>query len=227
MAEQDRTAQIVSALEVATQTIGSDPSTGMPERMGNLEGPLYEFSRRYCPTLCVDVVLVPEGDKPSVIFAKRGPNAVAPNQDWIFGGRVDKGLDYVMVGEKKTESEIGLKVALSSRDVIGFGTTIFPPNSQETKMRDYTVSTGNLCFATHVPLTTKAMSKIKPADGHDPVWRVATQIDADLDHYVLNAVANAWEKMYGSEWKNHVTDAAVAIIGNPRDFIPLRYHALK
>jgi len=211
--------EIAKVLRTATDAIG-------PELNGSLPSSLYEFCRRYCPTLCVDVVLVPEGDKPSVILAKRGLNAVAPGQEWIFGGRVDKGLDYVRVGETKTESEIGLKVALSPKDVIGFGTTIFPPDSKETNVRDYTVSTGNLCFATAVPLTDRVREKVHPADGHDPAWRVATLIGRDLHPYVLNAVANAWEKMYGLDWKNHVTDEAAAIIGNPRDFIPLRYHPI-
>jgi hypothetical protein len=212
--------EIRKALDGAVSLIG-------PNQDGNVRPPIYEFLRRYGPMRCVDVVLVPEGDSPGVILAKRNNKGVAPNQLWIFGGRVDKILNYVRVAEQKVKSEIGLDVLLSPADIIGEGRTIFPPNELEATLRDYTISTPNLCLAKQVPLTSMVQQKIKPADGHEPIWTIAERLDAGWHPYIVHAVANAWRRFYGMDWAKETSDDVRRILRDESHFIPLRYEPLE
>ena len=206
-----------SLLESAVAVIGSNLD-------GNLPGPLYNFNRRYNPTFCTDVVLVPEGNVPSVILAQRNTKVVAPGHWWIFGGRVNKELDYFATAQTKVKSEIGLEVNVGATDVIGLGRTYFPPDAQEEKLRDHNISTPNLCFAKVVPLTDQAQEKITTADGHEGNWKVFTSIDPTWHPYIVNAVAYAWQRLHGVPARESAGDAR-GVIADPQFFIPLRYEA--
>ena len=210
--------KIAKALNEAVRVIGS-------ERNGNLEHALYEFVRRYNPMLCVDVVLVPEDEKPSVIMARRGNKAVAPGQWWVFGGRIDKELDYFSVARAKVKSEIGLDVDMHARDIIGLGRTYFPPDAKEIVLRNYDISTPNICLAKQVPITEQARAKIQPADGHEPVWKIFNGIDEDWHPYVINAVAYAWKRIYGIRAEDSVPASRRDLLANQKNFIPLCYEA--
>lgn len=205
-----------SLLETAVGIIG-------PELNGNIPGPLYNFTRRYNPMFCTDVVLVPQGNTPSVILARRNNKAVAPGQYWIFGGRVDKGLDYFDVARTKVRNEIGIDMNVDARDIIGLGRTYFPPDTKEVTIRDHDISTPNLCLAKQIPITTQADLKINPEAGHDPIWRVFTSIDPTWHPYIINAVAYAWQHLHGVPARESAGDAR-GVIADPQYFIPLHTH---
>ena len=211
--------EIARTLQAVTPMVG-------PESMAGTIPPIYEFLRRHGPMLCTDIVFVPESSSPSVLLAKRNNEAVAPGDWWMFGGRVDKGCDYMATARGKARSEIGLDVEVSPRDIIGFGTTIFAPNTLEETVRDYTVATAQLCLARQVPLTEQAMAKLKPADGHEAAWRTfePSELDASMHPYVLNAAVHAMNRFYGKpRVAKEIKPEVSSILGNPRDFIPLSY----
>ena len=215
MSEQPN--DIARILDEAVAIIG-------PQRNKGLEGPLYSFMRRYGPMFCADVVLVPENFNPSVILAKRNNKGVAPGQYWIFGGRVDKGLDYVKVAETKTKGEIGLDVPLSQSDIIGFGRTYFSPDLNEERQRNHDIATPNICFAKQIPITKEAYDKIHPADGHEQVWNVFEQIESSWHPYIIHAVATAWNRFYPhASWKSSVSEPVRKVLADKSHFAPLRY----
>lgn len=179
---------------------------------------LYNLLRRYSPMMCVDVAIVPKGKQPSVILAKRTNEAVAPNEWWVFGGRVDKKLRYLEVAHKKTKSEIGINTKLGLEDVIGLGGVIFPPDAREKELRDYTISTPALCFAKQIPLPKRVIA----GDGNTE-WKVFTELDTTWHPYVQNVVAYAWNTFYGTEWANNLSKSTRKTLRNTDLFTPLRY----
>lgn len=197
-----------------------------PERNGPIEFVLYEFLRRYGPMACADVVLVPEDREPSALLAKRDNKAVAPKTWWIFGGRIDKKLDYIGTAQEKIQSEIGLDVSISLDDLIGLGKTYFPPDKQEEKKRDYDVSTQNICFAKQIPWTAKVQKKLKPADGH-LLWRRFTTIDPKWHPYIVHTVAHAWHRFYGKDGLIGLDKETRKVLRDKSSFIPLRYSPLE
>lgn len=199
-----------------------------PELNGPVPQPIYDLLRRYGPMACVDVVIVPEESRPSIVLAKRNNKAVAPNQWWIFGGRVDKSLKYENTAAQKVRREIGLDVEVSDNDLIGVGRTYFAPDVEEAVLRDHDVSTLNLCFAKRVS-SAVLESRLKPADGHKDEWKQFFEIDSLWHPYLVHAVANAWDLLYPTEskWRSDLTSEVKRILSTDKySFTPLRHHSL-
>ncbi|MEK6889294.1 MAG: NUDIX domain-containing protein [Nanoarchaeota archaeon] len=197
------------------------------ERNGDLEKPLYDFVRRYGPMICVDVVLIPEGKEPRVILAKRGRQAVAPGEWWIFGGRVDKKVNYLDCAKAKVQKECGLEVEIKFEDIIGIGSTYFKKgNVGEEKLRDYDVATANLCFGKVIELNDKMKEKLNPRDGYDDEWEVFDRIDPSWHPYIINAVFNIWVKIFGKDKVLKDLDKRVRkILEQDKSFISLSYNS--
>ena len=192
------------------------------QRNENLETPLYEFLRRYGPMPCTDIVLVPKDKKPSVILARRGNNAVAPDSWFIFGGRVDKKMNYEETASSKVKTEIGIEIRLEAEDIIGFGRTYFKPDNNEIPIRNYDIGTSALVFAKQISLNKKTIGKIKPSDGHNE-WSIFRDIESNWHPYVISTVASAWKRFYGSEALVSLDKKSRAIIKDSYHFIPLRF----
>lgn len=207
--------KLESILSQATQLVG-------PDIAGNLPLPLYNFMRRYGPMLCVDVALVPEGDKPSVLLVKRTYNAVAPGEYFIVGGRVDKRMEIVAIATEKIQKEIGIKANVNIDDLIGIGFPRFLPNHKETTLRDYEVYTPALCYAYQIPQADLDTSKLKAGDGNTD-WKVFTEIDPLWNLYVVHAIASAWDRFFGKKWRESVDIEVKKKLDDRSAFIPLKH----
>lgn len=207
--------KIKDKLDEAIKLIG-------PERDNWLERPLYDFLHRYGSMLCIDVVIVPQDDKPSVILGKRNNQGVAPGEWWIFGGRADKAVNYQKVAKEKVKKEIGVDIDISPEDFLGFATVVFPPNKKEDNKRDYNVSTPNLCFTKQIKINEKS---INASDGHS-TWKKFHSIDESWPPYVIHAVASAWRRFYPKEWNKNLSPNVKKILSQSKHFMPLNYEKL-
>ncbi|MEK6899454.1 MAG: hypothetical protein AABW79_05145 [Nanoarchaeota archaeon] len=207
--------KIKEKLEEAIKLIG-------PERDNWLERPIYDFLHRYGPMLCIDVVLIPLEDKPSVILGKRNNQGVAPGEWWIFGGRADKSVNYQKIAKEKVKKEIGIDINIVQEDFLGFATIVFKPNNKEDNLRNYNVSTPNLCFAKQIKIDEKS---INASDGHS-TWKKFHSIDESWPPYVIHAVASAWKRFYPKEWNKNLSPKVKKILSDNSIFIHLNYEKL-
>ncbi|PIN94022.1 hypothetical protein COU54_00625 [Candidatus Pacearchaeota archaeon CG10_big_fil_rev_8_21_14_0_10_31_24] len=189
---------------------------------------LYDFSRRYSQTYCVDGVPV-LSDGPEVILSKRQQKGLLPGFFWIIGGRVEKGVfRETEVLERKFKSELGATVKIDEQDFIGRGRLIMLSNTKENE-KNYTINTPTMVYA--VKIQSAVLDTLKSGDGNE-TWSVrrAEEIvkDSTLHPYVRNSSLVAVDKVHGTSWR-HKLDYDLRNIGYPKDgeelaqtnFIPL------
>jgi len=192
------------------------------EIIGKVPKPLYYFLRRYSPMLCVDVVLIPKDEKPSVLLVKRGNEAVASNQYYMVGGRIGKDGKILNTIHNKLRTEINLDYKIKLNEIIGLGLPSFPPDRNKRGVkRDYSVFTPAVCFIHRIPDKTY-LEKLKPNDGNVS-WKIFNKLYPNWDEYVIHAVAKAWDYYYEKSWRKTLSKRLKIILSDYTEFIPLEF----
>jgi len=160
---------------------------------GSLKQGAYDLVRQLGPMSCVDVVLVPEGEKhPQVILAYRdATSAMLPNQWWLVGGRVSKGEALEDTAIRKIRKELGLELVITPEDQLLTSRTIQQGDTLLT-----TLDTINTAYLGRTPPLEEIADKLQPGDGNTK-WEVFNSVeDRGLHPYVVKCVNAAWERAY-------------------------------
>jgi hypothetical protein len=192
-----------------------------PELDYDVPKSVYDFLRRYGPMFCVDLVIIPE-DKPSTLLLMRNNSSVVPNNYYFVGGRVNKQGNIIEIIKDKLVKELNLKVNIEMKDILGFGFPSFFPNSEEEVKRDYTVFTPAICFVCKLNSFDKVKDSIEAGDGNDS-WKTFYEIDPNWDQYLKNAIAFAWDRHFGKEWRENLDKEIKENLDDFSSFIPLKF----
>ena len=161
---------------------------------GSVKQEAYDLLRSLGPMPCVDVVLVPQENKPSVILFLRGPNIVAPNQYWVVGGRVNKGETLEDAAQRKTKKESGLDLLITPEDQLFTDQTIFTEPPYDNGLVGM-IHTTNTVYLGRTPSFEEIEPSLKAADGNER-YGLFSYTDRRWHPYVIKCVERAWERVF-------------------------------
>ena len=171
---------------------------------GFLSEELMTLTKASSPLFCVDAVLVPESDKPSVILVYRDKtNFASPNQHWVMGGRVKKGQRMLSALKDKIKKEIGINLEVNKEDFLFIEDGIhlkdekgdflivdsLPPSIPQEEI----YHTPMACYLARTPPFEEIQDSLK-AGNKNSSFKLFEKIEDNFHPYIKKAIQMAWKR---------------------------------